>query len=119
MTWLLGSFLGLSRWMWLGIAAAALTAGFLWLQAREEADDKANQEIGATIQRESDLRETIKRTEQGNEARRTIEQDIDRNDGRSCAVYNQCLRTARTSSNCRRFLPEQPADQCGATPVTE
>lgn len=116
-SWLGGKALfGLYGWMWAGIAVAALTGGILWLQARENADDKANQEIGAGLQRESDLRKTLQRTEQGNDARSEIEQDLETNDGFSCTVYNQCLRTARTPSNCKRFLPERETDQCGAAP---
>lgn len=100
---------GLARWVWLAITLAALVAGILWLQAREEADDEANQEIGAQIQREGDLRETIKRTEQGNEARTEIENGVVRSGG-DRAVYDQCVRTARTPANCERFLPEREAD---------
>ena len=104
MTWLVGKFLGLHRWAWLGIAGAALVAGYFWLQSREEADDRRNQEIGAQQQREGDLRETLERTEQGNEARNEIRNDV------GDARYNQCLRSARTPENCKRFLPERPAD---------
>lgn len=103
----------------IGLAAIVLLAligMFLWWSAAENADDKANQEIGAAIEREGALTETLIRTEQANEARNTIEQDLQRDDGRSCAVYRQCLRTARTPGNCERFLPERQADQCGAAP---
>ena len=76
------------------IAALAVGALWLWADSREKADDKANQEIGATVQREGDLRETIERTETANEARedsrtRTSEQ---RN--------ADCLRRSRTPENC-------------------
>lgn len=101
-----------------GLGAAlllALLGLFLWWNAAENADDKANQKIGAAIEREGALTRTLERTEQGNEARDTITRDLETNDGRSCAVYNQCLRTARTPANCERFLPERQADQCGAT----
>jgi len=113
-TWLAGKALfGMANWLWIPIAIAALSGGFLWLQAREQADDKANQEIGAKIQREGDLRTTLERTEQGNDAREEIEQDLQTDDGRSCTVYRQCVRTARTPANCVRFLPEREKDQCG------
>ena len=104
MAWLGAKFLGLGRWAWLLIVAAAIGAAWLWLDAREEADDKANQEIGATVQREGDLRETIERTEKANEARDDIASDRDN------ARYNQCLRTARTPANCERLLPQREAD---------
>jgi hypothetical protein len=89
--------LGLQRWIWLAILLAALIGGVLWLQAREEADDRANQEIGAKVQREGDLRKTIERAEKANEAR----DDITRN--RDNAKYRQCLQTARTPANCERL----------------
>src|SRR5687768_4408627 len=88
--------------------ALLLGALCLWLDSREKADDAANQEIGATVQREGDLRETIERTEQGNEAREEIKRDVDRGGG--TVLYEQCLRTARTPANCERFLPERQAD---------
>lgn len=102
---------GLARWAWVLIALAALAGAVLWLQARERADDTANQEIGAVAQREGDLRETIKRTEQGNEARTEIERGLQTDDGHSAAVFEQCLRTARTPANCKRYeLPGVQAD---------
>jgi membrane protein implicated in regulation of membrane protease activity len=59
----------------------------------EKADDQRNQEIGATVQREGDLRETITRTEKANEAAAKVERDpVARRDG--------CLRHSRTPENC-------------------
>lgn len=101
--------LGLANWLWIILAFAALAALYLWFRAEEKADDKANQEIGRTIERETNLTETIKRTEQGNEAREEIKRDLDTG-GRSAAVHDQCLRTARTASNCERYLPHNEAD---------
>lgn len=95
--WLGTKALGLHRWIWLLALLAAIAGGILWLQAREEADDTANQEIGAKVQREGDLRKTIERAETANEAR----DDISRN--RDNARYDQCLRTARTPANCERL----------------
>jgi len=85
----------------LGVAAL-LGALWFWIDAREEADDQRNQEIGATVQREGDLRETIARTEKANEAREEIRQ-VGPTGNR--LRYDQCLRTARTPTNCERFLP--------------
>lgn len=100
---------GLPKWVrFAGVAllAAALLLGlWIWFGAREEADDKANQSIGATVQREGDLREILNRTEQANAARDEVDDD------RGTARYDQCLRTARTPENCQRFLPRSSADQ--------
>ncbi|MEW9855943.1 hypothetical protein [Novosphingobium sp. M1R2S20] len=89
-----------------GVLGVVIVTGvILWLNAREEADDKANQQIGATQQREGDLRETITRVETANEARVEIA------DPDSRARYDQCVRSARTPENCLRLLPERQADQ--------
>ena len=91
--WLGAKALGLHRWIWLLALLAAIAGGILWLQAREEADDKGNQEIGAKVQREGDLRKTIERAETANEAAENIKRDPDaRRDG--------CLRHSRTPENC-------------------
>ena len=50
MSWLMAKSFGLHRIAWIGIAALLLAAGVYWLQAREEADDRANQEIGGDSQ---------------------------------------------------------------------
>lgn len=99
--------LGLRKGWWVLIAIVALAGLVLWLGARETADDKANQEIGAAVQRETNLTETIKRTEQGNAAREEIRAPGNAGDR---ARYDQCVRSARTPANCRRFLPEFSAD---------
>lgn len=98
------AFLGLSRGIWLLMAIALLAGATAWLYAR----DRANQELGAAVQREGDLRETIERTEQGNEAREEIKRDVDRGGG--TVLYEQCLRTARTPANCERFLRSVETD---------
>jgi hypothetical protein len=100
--------LGIARWVWLAGAVVALVGVVLWLNAREKADDRANQELGATVQRETDLRKTIERTETANEAR----EEIARPDAAGDRLrYDQCLRTARTPANCQRFLPGGQTDQ--------
>lgn len=76
----------------LGVAAL-LGALWLWIDAREEADDQRNQEIGATVERERSLAEAIERTEKANEAAAKVERDpVARRDG--------CLRHSRTPENC-------------------
>lgn len=93
-----------------GLILVAACIALLWLWARSH--DAKQQAAGAATQREGDLRETINRTEQGNAARVEIQNAFQRDDGRSAAVYDQCLRTARTPANCERFLPrEQAADR--------
>jgi len=75
----------------LGLALIALVvAGFnWWLDGR----DSHNQTIGATGQREGDLRATIERTEKANEAAAKVLRDpVARRDG--------CLRHSRTPENC-------------------
>ena len=57
---------------------------------------------GAQAQRETDLIETIDRTEQANETRETIKAEV--RAGNGGALYDQCLRTARTPAHCQRFL---------------
>jgi len=92
---------GLKKWIWLLIVAGLIAALFLWFHLAEQADDKANQEIGATTERNIQLETTLERTNQGNQAREEIRNDV------GDARYAQCLRTARTPENCIRFLFEQ------------
>lgn len=93
------------------LAVVAMGALVLWLNLREEADDRTNQQIGATAERTKQLEDTIKQVEEGNAARAEIEEAMGRDDGRSRVVYDQCLRTARTPANCERYLPDDEADQ--------
>ncbi len=92
------------------LAVVAFSALILWLNLREDADDQANQQIGATSERTKHLEDTIEQVEKGNAARAEIEEAIGRNDGRSRVVYDQCVRTARTPANCKRYLPDDEAD---------
>lgn len=100
--------LGIPRWLWIIAFLALLYAA---LVIAEGADDKNNQTIGATVEREAQTREVLERTETGNAAREEVREAIARDGGRSDIVYDQCVRTARTPANCERFLPERPADQ--------
>jgi hypothetical protein len=101
--WLATKALGLARGWWLLGAALALAALAWWLSAAEKADDKANRELGATVERERSLAEAIERTEKANEAREEISRAGPVGDK---LRYDQCLRSARTPENCRRFLPQ-------------
>lgn len=85
--------LGLRKGLWLLIAIAALVGFAIWLGAREAADDKANQEIGAAVQREGDLVETFNQVEKANEAEARLDRDPD-------ARRAGCLQHSRTPANC-------------------
>jgi hypothetical protein len=99
------SLFGLARgWLLLALVLAVVSL-IIWAGAAEKADDQRNQDIGAAVQREGDLRETLQRTEEANAARSEI------GDDRGTARFDQCLRTARTPENCQRFLPGGGADQ--------
>jgi hypothetical protein len=84
----------------IGLKGGALIAAGLALlllaycaHRAEKADDKANQELGAAVERERSLAETITRTEKANEAAAKVERDpVARRDG--------CLRHSRTPENC-------------------
>lgn len=98
----------LARLPWLRWAIPALIViAVVVLVARcsavEKADDAANREIGATVQREGDQRKTIENIGAGNAARTEIQEAIARDDGRNAAVHAECLRSARTPANCARY----------------
>lgn len=87
-------FLGLAKGIWLLGAVALLIGAVVWLRADENADDKANQEIGRTVEREKALTETIEQVEEANEARED-------NRTRTPEQRNaDCLRRSRTPENC-------------------
>lgn len=77
----------------------------------ERADDRSNQQIGATVERERATTEVLQRTEKANEVREQTTRDLRSDDGRSDVAYRQCLRSARTPANCERLLPGGQADQ--------
>lgn len=101
MTWFLAKgLLGFSRWAWILVVAGLIGAAIVWLDRVEWADDKRNQELGATVEREATTRTVLERTEQGNEVRENVRRD--RN-----AAYDECVRSARTPANCVGLLSEQ------------
>jgi len=100
-------FAGLRKGWWVLITLAAIVGAYIWLTARENADDEANQNIGAAIQRESDLTETLNRTEQAHAAREEIRAPGNAGDR---ARYDQCVRSARTPANCQRYMPVDSPD---------
>lgn len=99
------SLFGIARGWLLLVLLLVAVALVLLVREAEQADDRRNQDIGAAVQREGDLRETLQRTETAHAARNDI------GDDRGTARYDQCLRTARTPENCQRFLPGGGADQ--------
>lgn len=110
MGWFVLKSLGLPRYLWLILGIAAIFAVGLWLAKAEEQDDRRNQELGATVEREEALGETLERTETGNAVREETRRTVDA--GASSELHTLCLRTARTPANCDRYLlPERPADQ--------
>lgn len=104
MPWFAIKMLGLPRWVWVaGVVVLIVAGGLLWAKLAEDADDRRNQELGATVEREKALTETVEKVEQANEAREEI--------GRAGPAgdrlrYERCLRSARNPENCKRFLPE-------------
>ncbi|RKF23389.1 hypothetical protein D6851_02650 [Altericroceibacterium spongiae] len=104
--------LGLKNWIWIAIVAALIATAFVIVAIADNALDGAHATgvtQGATQQREGDLRETLERTERGNDAREKVEREAARGSGN--ALYDQCLRSNRgAAENCLRFLPEREGD---------
>lgn len=110
---MIGKLLGLDR-MWFLFGGALLIVGlFCWLAIREANDDRANQELGARVQREGDLRETIERKTEADDARQQV---LEHFTVGSPELYDQCLLTARSPENCERFLSRGAAADSRAGP---
>ncbi|MXP24799.1 hypothetical protein GRI39_01900 [Altererythrobacter indicus] len=105
--------LGLKNWIWIAVIAALVACAFVAVSVVDNALDDVvdtSKQAGASEQREGDLRETMKRVEEGDAVRNNIEREGQR--GAGSAIYDQCLRANRGSSeNCQRFLPERETDQ--------
>lgn len=91
--WLTARFLGISRGFWLLGIVFALGSAWIALSARENADDKHNQQVGREIQRAEDLAETLDRVEQANEAAEDLKRNPD-------AARAECLQNARNKADC-------------------
>lgn len=78
----------------IGLAVIAL-CGALWafLGAREKADDKANQQIGAVAEQSRAATATIHNAEKANAAAETVRTNSD-------AARAECLQNARNPANC-------------------
>jgi hypothetical protein len=66
---------------------------------------------GAVIERAATQGKVIENVKAANDARDAV------NDPRSCAMYAECVRSARTPANCVRYLPDHEgcAVQSGAS----
>lgn len=91
--WLTARAFGLTRAIWLGLAALALAGSAVWFTAREQADDRANQTIGAAAERESQARKILHNLEKADAAAETVRRDTD-------AAHAECLRNARNPADC-------------------
>lgn len=84
------------KWVLAGLAATILIAGlFLWLNAREEADDSANRAAGAQAEQGRAAEAAIAQTRKANDAENTIRSD-------ATARANDCRLYSRTPENCDR-----------------
>lgn len=80
----------------IGLVIIGLGAAFHLVDtAFEQAEDK-----GAAVERAEATGKVIENVKAANEARDAI------NDPRSCAMYVECLRSARATANCVRYLPD-------------
>lgn len=75
------------------LAIAMLAALWMWLDAREQADDRRNQDIGATVERERSATATIKQMEKANAAADNLGRSSD-------AARAECLQNARNPADC-------------------
>lgn len=71
------------------LCGALYGAWHLWLSNR----DDTNQQIGASTQREGDLRTTLERVQEANRAEEKLDTDPDHR-------HAGCLRNSRTPENC-------------------
>jgi membrane protein implicated in regulation of membrane protease activity len=94
MTWLLKLSPALRWAIATVLAIIVLAAIYHWLGAREEADDTANQSIGAAVQREQNHAATIEQVRKANDAEQELRSD-------DAARRASCLRHSRTPENCR------------------
>lgn len=102
---LTAKLLGIPRWLWAVVALVLLYVAVVMLEA---SDDKNNQAIGATAEREAQVTEVLERTETGNAVREQAEREI--GSGTGTIAYDQCMRYDRNaaSGSCERFLPQRP-----------
>lgn len=86
----------------IGIIALVLLAVILigtFAHLIDAGNDEAR-DAGTQIERAATTGKVIENVEKTNETRAAAR------DPGSCVAYNECLRSARTASNCVRFLPD-------------
>lgn len=109
--WLLKGFSFLKSvpaWAYVCIAGVlGLIAVWAWHNSQVDEAATEGRKTGATEQRETQLTEIIQRTETANETREVIQSEVRAGAGDN--LHAQCLRTARTPANCKRFLPSGEA----------
>lgn len=90
----------LASWGILIALAALLIGGAVWWfsDTVDDAHD-AGVEQGVTTERVEAQAEVINNVEKANETRAAA------SDPGSCVAYNECLRSARNTANCVRYMP--------------
>lgn len=85
---------GVLAWVIPVVASVALLGGlYALLTSSENADDQHNQNIGAEMQRASDMAQTIDNVEKANAAADEVHRSTD-------AARDECMRNARNPANC-------------------
>lgn len=82
---------------------AVMTLSHLVDALTETAEQK-----GAVVERVQTQGKVIENVQTANEARDAV------SDPRSCAMYRECLQSARTTANCVRYLPHD--EGCAVQP---
>jgi len=88
----------------IGLAVAAvvlLVLAALWMSSAEKADDRNNQEVGASQAVIAGQQQTLEQLKDANDA----EEDLRTGGERNLVRYNECLRNARTKSRCEQYDP--------------
>lgn len=92
----------------IGLAlVAAILAYFYFSDLQDQRIETKLEEKGAVTERAKQSEVVLNRTQEATNER----EKITRNDNTGAQLrYDQCLRSARTPSNCKRLLPERPAN---------
>ncbi|ALC11200.1 hypothetical protein [Sphingopyxis sp. 113P3] len=105
-------FAKLASWAFVLLIVAAVIGGAIWwfTDTVDDAHD-AGVKAGVTAERIETQGKVIENVKAANDARDAV------NDPRSCAMYVECVRSARTPTNCVRYLPDHEgcAVQSGAS----
>lgn len=83
-----------------GLPVLAVVIAGIWFAIWLSGVKKEAKQEGVTQERTGALIETVNRMENASETRREIA------DPGSRARYDECMRSARTPENCKRFLPQ-------------